>query len=158
VGKGLTNFCLVAKPHRLDALKAAVCARFAILPAQEWRAVAPLERAPIGPLRDGVLYVGDAARVVEPFTGEGIYYALQSASLAAAHILAGSLEQYPAAHAALYRRRLWINRLARWAVTHPRSGAVLLRVMSAHPSSLQYMVGRVTASGIAPLPGAQHAD
>jgi flavin-dependent dehydrogenase len=152
VGEGLTNFCLVATPDRLDALKSAVSARFAIPPAQEWRAIAPLERAPVGPLRDGVVYVGDAARVVEPFTGEGIYYALRSASLAAGHIVAGSLDQYPAAHAALYRRRLWINRLARWAVTHPRAGAMLLRMMSAHPASLRFLVHQVTASRTAPVP------
>jgi flavin-dependent dehydrogenase len=146
VGEGLTNFCLVAASARLDALKAAVSARFAIPREQEWRAIAPLARGPIGPLLGGVVYIGDAARVVEPFTGEGIYYALHSARLAARHIAAGSLDQYPAAHAALYRRRLWINRLARWAVTHPRAGAMLLRLMSAHPASLQYLVQRVTAS------------
>jgi flavin-dependent dehydrogenase len=145
VGGGITNFCLVAAPARLDALKAAVCARLAIPPGQEWRAIAPLERAPVGPLLDGVVYVGDAARVVEPFTGEGIYYALHSARLAARHIVAGSLDQYPAAHAALYGRRLWINRLARCAVIHPRAGAMLLRAMSAYPASLRYLVGRVTA-------------
>jgi len=147
VGGGLTNFCLVAAPRRLDALKSAVCARFAIPPGQEWRAIAPLARAPVGPLRDGVVYIGDAARVVEPFTGEGIYYALHSARLAAGHIVAGSLDEYPAAHAALYRRRLWINRLARWAVTHPRAGALLLRLLSAHPASLGFLVQRVTATG-----------
>ena len=139
-----TNFCLVASAANLDALKAAVATRFQIDPAQEWRSIAPLERAPIGPSRDGVVYIGDAARVVEPFTGEGIYYALGSARLAARHILAGSLNLYPAAHAALYRKRLWINRLARWAVTHPGAGAALLRIMDAHPASLQYLVRRVT--------------
>jgi flavin-dependent dehydrogenase len=144
VGDGVTNFCLVATADRLDALKAAVSERFAIAAGQDWRAIAPLERAPVGPLLDGVVYIGDAARVVEPFTGEGIYYALHSARLAAAHIVSGSLDQYPAAHAALYRRRLWINRLARWAVTHPRAGAILLDAMSAHPASLRYLVQRVT--------------
>ncbi len=103
----------------------------------------PTERAPVGPLRDGVLYVGDAARVVEPFTGEGIYYALESAALAARHIADGTLAQYPAAHAALYRRRLWINRLAHWTVTHPRAGGLLLRALSAHPAPLRFMVEKV---------------
>lgn len=149
VGGDLTNICLVARPDRLDALKDAVCARFAISPGQEWRAIAPLERAPVGPLRDGVVYVGDAARVVEPFTGEGIYYALQSAVLAAGHVVEGSLDRYPATHAALYRRRLWINRLSRWAVTHPQAGAMLLRLMGAHPASLGYLVRKVTAARVA---------
>ena len=152
VGEGMTNFCLVATAPQLDALKASVVKRFSIPGAQQWRAIAPLERAPVGPLRDGVVYIGDAARVVEPFTGEGIYYALQSAALAANHIAAGSLARYPADHASLYRRRLWINRLARWAVTHPDAGARLLRIMSAHPATLRFLVERVTASRQAPAP------
>jgi flavin-dependent dehydrogenase len=151
VGGGVTNFCLVATPVGLGALKAAVSARYGIPTSQEWRAIAPLERAPVGPLLDGVVYAGDAARVVEPFTGEGIYYALHSGRLAARHVAAGSLDQYPAAHAALYRRRLWINGLARWAVTHPRAGAMLLDAMSAHPAWLRFLVGRVTGRS-APLP------
>ena len=146
VGDGLTNFCLVATPARMDALKGAASDRFSIPPGQHWHAIAPLERAPLRPIRDGVVYVGDAARVVEPFTGEGIYYALASGTLAARHIVAGSLDRYPAAHAALYRRRLWINRLSRCAVTHPRLGAMLLRLMTACPSALRYLVQRVTAS------------
>lgn len=148
VGDSLINICLVASSDRLDGLKAAISSRFSILDSQPWRAIAPLRRAPIGPYRDGVLYVGDAARVVEPFTGEGIYYALRSGVLAARQILAGALREYPAAHAALYRRRLWVNGLARFAVTHPRAGAGLLRLMSAHRAPLEYLVRRVTA----PLP------
>ena len=146
VAGGLLNLCLVARPDRIDALKSAIAARFSVPAGQQWRAIAPLERARVGPLLDGVAYIGDAAQVVEPFTGEGIYYAVHSGALAARHIVAGSLEGYPAAHAQLYRQRLWINRLARWAVTHPRAGAMLLRLMSAHPASLQFLVQRVTAS------------
>ncbi len=143
VGAGLANFCLVATPRSIDILKAAISRRFGIPVEQQWRSIAPLARAPIGPLRDGVIYIGDAARVVEPFTGEGIFYALNSARLAAHHLIADSLQAYPAAHAALYRRRLWINQLARSAVTHPRAGALLLRALSAHPAPLQYLVHRV---------------
>lgn len=41
---------------------------------------------------DGWLAVGDAAGLVDPLTGEGLYYALRSADLAAANILAGQGE------------------------------------------------------------------
>jgi 2-polyprenyl-6-methoxyphenol hydroxylase-like FAD-dependent oxidoreductase len=156
VAEEMTGFCMVAPPARLEALKALVCERFDIAQAQEWRAIAPLARAPVGPLRDGVMYVGDAARVVEPFTGEGIYYALQSGRLAAECIIGDRVERYPALHAALYRQRLWINRLARWAVTHPRSGEALLRVMSACPALPRYLVGRVIGTNYAA--GSGHAD
>ena len=145
VGAGLANFCMVATAGRIDALKSAISSRFGISPSQSWRSIAPLARAPIGPLRDGVLYIGDAARVVEPFTGEGIYYALHTATVAARHLIAGTVPQYPAAHSALYRRRLWINGLARAAVTHPRAGALLLRLLSSHPAPIRYLVGRVNS-------------
>jgi flavin-dependent dehydrogenase len=154
VRDGFTNFCLVAAASGIDELKGAVIDRFGIPPVVEWRAIAPLERAPIGPLREGGVFLGDAARVVEPFTGEGIYYALHSARLAARHIVAGTLGQYPAAHAALYRHRLWINRLARWAVTHPRAGGMLLGLMSAHPASLDYLVRRVSTGAATTAPAA----
>lgn len=41
------------------------------------------------------LLVGDAAALVDPFTGEGIRLAIKSGHLAAQAILAGHLEQYP---------------------------------------------------------------
>ena len=145
VGGRLLNISLVANSNsKLDALKTRIADTFQISPDQEWRSIAPLAREPIGPLRDGVIYVGDAARVVEPFTGEGIYYALRSGMLAARHLQAGTLNEYPAAHAALYRNRLWINRLARWAVTHPTSGAFLLRALGHAPSFLAWLVRKVT--------------
>lgn len=143
VGDGHTNICLVSTGRMLDALKSRVETLFQVPPGQEWRSIAPLARAPIGPLRNGVLYLGDAARVVEPFTGEGIYYALASAAAAARHLLAGTVEAYPASHGLLYRRRLWINRLARWAVTHPRAGSAALRILGANPLTLQSLVSRV---------------
>ncbi len=44
--------------------------------------------------RGSVLLVGDAAGLVDPLSGDGIYEALVSARLAAAAILAGRLEDY----------------------------------------------------------------
>ena len=43
---------------------------------------------------DGWAMVGDAAGVVDPITGEGIYYALRSGELAAQAIAAGAPERY----------------------------------------------------------------
>jgi len=50
---------------------------------------------------DGWLAVGDAAGLVDPVTGEGIYYAVRSADLAAQTVLNDSLS--PDAKAAAYR-------------------------------------------------------
>ncbi len=56
----------------------------------------PDGRPLVPPLEDGVALVGDAAGLVDPITGEGIYYALASARLLAESILAGRPEAYPA--------------------------------------------------------------
>jgi Dehydrogenases (flavoproteins) len=50
---------------------------------QGWRTITPLTRSPVPSAHENLFFVGDAARVVEPFTGEGIYYALRSGELAA---------------------------------------------------------------------------
>jgi flavin-dependent dehydrogenase len=44
---------------------------------------------------DGWMAVGDAAGLVDPITGEGLYYALRSADLAAQSILGEDFERYP---------------------------------------------------------------
>ena len=43
---------------------------------------------------DGWMAVGDAAGLVDPITGEGLYYALRSADLAADAIIAGAHDSY----------------------------------------------------------------
>ena len=52
---------------------------------------------------DGWMAVGDAAGLVDPITGEGIYYAMRSGDLAAQALLAEMREAEPAA---AYRRLL----------------------------------------------------
>jgi len=80
------------------------------LPAdQGWRTITPLTRSPVPSAHENLFFVGDAARVVEPFTGEGIYYALRSGELAAdavAKIVRGenrqsALRNFTRAHAGM---------------------------------------------------------
>jgi geranylgeranyl reductase family protein len=134
VGDRALNICLVSVPAKIAPLRAWAEARFKIPPDHSWRTITPLTREPISPGHPGLFLVGDAARVVEPFTGEGIYYALASGELAAKAIMlqrdGGNAEDvavaYSAAHTELYRGRLWINRLARAAVLSPRIASALL--------------------------------
>ena len=72
VGDGQLNLCLVSVPDRIASLRAWAEARFQIPPGHSWRTITPLTREPISPGQPGLFLVGDAARVVEPFTGEGI--------------------------------------------------------------------------------------
>jgi len=129
------NLCLVGAPSTISSLRRWAERNFAIAADHPWRTITPLTRAPISPVHERSFLVGDAARVVEPFTGEGIYYALRSGELAANAIVKISqgedrqlvARKYAAAHAAMYHGRLWVNRLARAAVLSPRLGSVILQ-------------------------------
>ena len=87
VGDGQLNLCLVSTPNKISALRHWAEARFGISREHAWRTITPLTRAPIAAADRSLFLVGDAARVVEPFTGEGIYYALASGELAAKAII-----------------------------------------------------------------------
>jgi geranylgeranyl reductase family protein len=80
VGDDQLNVCLVGKPPQLAALKRWATERFGIPHDHAWRTITPLRRAPVGPASGRLFFVGDAARVVEPFTGEGIYSATSASS------------------------------------------------------------------------------
>ena len=129
VNDGLLNLCLVSRPNDLPAIKRWAERRFSLSVDHPWRTIAPLARAALPAAQPGLFLVGDAARVVEPFTGEGIYYALHSGELAAAAIIAQNHKQYLEAHRRLYTGRLWVNALARQAVEHPRLTTGLLRFL-----------------------------
>lgn len=151
VGDGDLNLCLVSVPRKMPALRSWAEARFGISPKHSWRTITPLTRASIAPAQRSLILVGDAARVVEPFTGEGIYYALASGELAANAVIsqhngrdeAEVAAAYCASHAKLYRGRLWINRLARAAVLSPRIASLLVHAARIQPSILRLLTERI---------------
>ena len=124
---------------------------FGVPPGHGWRTITPLRRAALPPAQKRLFLIGDAARVVEPFTGEGIYYALRSGELAAESIAAliesgdadVAARAYATAHEKLYRGRLWVNRVARAAVLSPRVTSFLLcsRIMS--PALLRVLTAKI---------------
>ncbi len=146
VGNGEANLCLVSWPANLGEVKRWASEHFGLGENQTWRSIAPLSRKAVHPAHDGLLLVGDAARVVEPFTGEGIFYALASGELAARHVIAGDLPSYAATHARLYRGRLWINQLARFACLHPRIASAFLRLARWKPALLGLLTRKVVAA------------
>jgi flavin-dependent dehydrogenase len=144
LGEGTANLCLVARPARADALRRRASDELDLDDAVHWQTITPLQRAPVHPLYGRVLFAGDSARVVEPFTGEGIAYALASGALAGRFLVRDEAPAYPAAHRRLYAGRLWINQLARLACLHPRAGSMLLRV----PRLAAWLTQKVTAPTI----------
>lgn len=151
VGDGQLNLCLVSTPNKISALRDWAETHFGISREHSWRTITPLTRAPIPAGGPSLLLVGDAARVVEPFTGEGIYYALASGELAAEAIIAQhngrdeaeAAANYRTEHARLYHGRLWINRLARAAVLSPRVASGVLEVARFQPALLRFLTGKI---------------
>lgn len=149
------NVCLVGRANSIASLKAWAERRFGISPTHTWRTITPLTRPPLKPVDDNLLFIGDAARVIEPFTGEGIYYALRSGELAAkaAQLMVQQREQAAAAsaeflnaHQRMYRGRLWVNHLARAAVLSPRIASRVVRAARVQPALLRLLTAKVTAA------------
>jgi geranylgeranyl reductase family protein len=147
------NLCLVGRPPTISAMRQWAQRHFEIPADQPWRTITPLTRTPVPCGHEGLLFIGDAARVVEPFTGEGIYYALRSGELAAGAITKivrgedrqSALSEFARACAEMYRGRLWINRLARAAVLSPRVASLFIQAARA-----QSILGPLTAKIVSP--------
>lgn len=141
------NLCLVGRAPSIPALRQWAEATCGVRQDHAWRTITPLRRAPLPPAASRLFLVGDAARVVEPFTGEGIYYALRSGELAAESIVNNDADAatrtYAAAHEAMYRGRLWINRVARAAVLSPRITSSLIRAHALPPVALRMLTTKI---------------
>lgn len=150
VGNGVLNLCLVGGPGDIAALKNWAVARFQIPQSQAWRTITPLSRKPVPPSAGNLLLVGDAARVIEPFTGEGIYYAIASGELAAKYLSQKlALADYAREHARLYAGRLWVNRISRHAALHPRLATLILDAMRLYPPSLRFLTSKIVGNALA---------
>jgi flavin-dependent dehydrogenase len=145
------NLCLVGTPPTISKLRRWAERHFQLSVDQSWRTITPLTRSPVPSAHENLFFIGDAARVVEPFTGEGIYYALRSGELAAsavAKIVRGenrqlALRNFTRAYSGMYRGRLWINRLAREAVLRPQIGSLFVRAARIRPEILKFLTAKI---------------
>jgi geranylgeranyl reductase family protein len=146
------NLCLVGTPPTISSLRTWAEQEFSLPADQPWRTITPLTRAPISPAHENLFLIGDAARVVEPFTGEGIYYALRSGELAAnaiVRIIRGEDQQsvtheFVRAHRAMYRGRLWVNQLARAAVLSPKLASALFELPFVSRNMVRALTSKIT--------------
>ncbi|MFZ3374628.1 MAG: NAD(P)/FAD-dependent oxidoreductase [Chthoniobacterales bacterium] len=151
VNENELNLCLVGRPPTIVSLRRWAERNFGIAGDHAWRTITPLTRAPVSAVYENLFFIGDAARVVEPFTGEGIYYALRSGELAANAIVKISRGQdrqvtsreFARAHAAMYRGRLRINRLARAAVLSPRIASLFVNAARIDSSILKLLTAKI---------------
>jgi menaquinone-9 beta-reductase len=154
VNESQLNLCLVGTPPTISKLRRWAERQFQLPADQSWRTITPLTRSPVPSAHENLFFIGDAACVVEPFTGEGIYYALRSGELAAravTKILRGNdrnsaLREFDRTYAQMYRGRLWINRLARAAVLRPQLGSFFVHSARLNPSILKLLTGKIVSS------------
>jgi flavin-dependent dehydrogenase len=121
-------------------------------PVSALRSVWPVYFPPRRCFGDGFLLVGDAARVTEPVTGEGIFFALRSGQLAATTIAAAlregnlslaRLSQYDRACQAEFGARLRLNRIIQVVMYRPRSLSLAIRLLGSRKRLLETMVNAV---------------
>lgn len=110
-------------------------------PLEPLQSAHPLRTAMNYPSRDGVWLVGDALRVTEPFTGQGIFFALRSGELAARAICAG--EDYVSTAKSLYRTRGRTNELLRRLMYQPRTATAAIRALQRWPAVVRWLAGNV---------------
>lgn len=151
VNENELNLCLVGTPPTIASLRKWAERNFEIKPGLPWRTITPLTRAPVSSIHENLFFIGDAARVVEPFTGEGIYYALRSGELAAIAIQKivrdqdreSSLREFASSLRKMHRGRLWVNRLARGAVLSPRLASQLFGIAPFSLALLRSLTGKI---------------
>jgi flavin-dependent dehydrogenase len=149
VGADTVTLGMAIEKHRLPAGRPEEFLLESILPQNPWlktllrngsasamRSTYPVYCPPRRAYGDGVLLVGDAARVNEPVTGEGIYFALKSGALAADTVDAAFQESdFSAARFRSYARdcrsafgaRRVVNHLIRRLIYCPGLVAPLIR-------------------------------
>jgi flavin-dependent dehydrogenase len=151
LGHGVSNLCLVSNAGAIRELRKEAEARYQVSSASVWRSISPISRPHARSIaRNGVFLCGDAACVVEPFTGEGIAFALRSGALLSRMLSSqretspGDLEtQYCLAHREIYRGKLGMNRLTRFLSQHPRVAHHLVPQLFRFPALLSYMASKV---------------
>jgi flavin-dependent dehydrogenase len=113
-------------------------------------ALGPLAFRVSPPAHDGVLLVGDAAGFYDPFTGEGIFTALQGAELAAP-VVARALDtgdtstralfDYTRARRAAFRDKERVTRLLQFVIGHRSLANGACRLLSRRPQLLDVLLG-----------------
>jgi len=150
LGNGLANLCLVANDGEMEELRREAECHYGLDSAGAWRSITPITRgAARSVARDGVFLCGDAARVVEPFTGEGISLALRSGALLADVLIDPDIgspskeKRYEDFHRRLYSQGLWVNRLTRFFSEHPKFANAAAPLFLRFPAILSNLTSKV---------------
>jgi len=114
-------------------------------PLDPLRMAHPLQAPASRATARGIFLAGDALRVMEPFTGQGIYFALRTGELVAEAIGAHSHSErwYASAVATLYRQRGRTNACLRQAMYRERTAWAILVLVERAPSLARWLADNV---------------
>ena len=93
-----------------------------------------------------VLLTGDAARFIDPFTGQGVYLALKCAQLAAQSVIAGDLRAYERSAASEIAARERAARRIGRIIASPAISRIAAAVMSRNTRLFAPLISRVTGA------------
>jgi flavin-dependent dehydrogenase len=117
--------------------------------AAGWSKISPISKSPweITDADGRIWLAGDAARVLEPLTGEGIYSALATGEMAAHHLLSidrigvkRAMHNYRQQHRRFYGVRTIVNSLVRWSLEDSRRSMRIMDLLQLWPSMISRMV------------------
>lgn len=119
-----------------------------------WHGTPPLTRTVLCPAAERLLALGDAAGYVEPFTGQGIAWALDAAVAVVPLAIRGwnstTIADWVRWHR---RRRQRLIRAVAWTARHPRLASAVIRLAGAFPGVGRRVLDRLFNSARAgPLP------
>ena len=163
VGGNSLNLCLAVDKQRLPRERQVEFLSESLLPQNpylrelllnsrrvgEVRATYPIYFKPRRCVADRILFIGDAARVNEPVSGEGIYFAMKSALLAAetideafaaSNFSATRLRSYENRCHREFKFRRGLNMLLRHLAYRPALLAPLVRFSAKHGRLLDWLV------------------
>ncbi|HVM60222.1 MAG TPA: NAD(P)/FAD-dependent oxidoreductase [Verrucomicrobiae bacterium] len=114
-------------------------------PLDPLRSAHPLQSPAGRAAASGVFLTGDALRVMEPFTGQGIFFALRTGELAAEAITGQSRreEWYAASVATLYQGRARTNHCLRRVMYHERIARAVIPLLQHAPRLARWLTDNV---------------
>lgn len=114
-------------------------------PLEPLQSAHPLQAPANRAARNGIFLAGDALRVMEPFTGQGIFFALRTGEMAAEAVGHPSRreERYAAVVAELYRQRGRTNDYLRRAMYHVQAARVVIPLMRYAPRLAHWLADNV---------------
>lgn len=123
-----------------------------------WRGTPPMMHKPKWPAKERLFVIGDASGYVEPFTGEGIGWAIHSATLlaplafAAIHCWRPDMgADWVALHRSELTRAQRVCRGFAWALRHPLVARGVLRAIETMPTLGKPFVRRLHGPNISKL-------